>query len=143
MISLWLNQSYEITSLWIEQTEIRNGTHLNSSSFLVKKWLRVNWEKIKNININFSWPQLIFSTLMMILAQYGSLLIAASCESGIKSHFYGTFNKPQWLFIEKQSPMGSKPLWSQVAFLHQISYFYSIQRGGGADNANHIKKVIK
>ena len=82
----------------------------------MKKWLRVNEGKIKNININFSWPQLIFSTLMMILAQYGSLLIAASCESGIKSHFYGTFNKPQWLFIEKQSTMGSKPLKSSCIF---------------------------
>ena len=33
--------------------------------------------------------------LMMILEQYGALLIASPCESGIKSSFYGTFNKLQ------------------------------------------------
>ena len=37
---------------------------------------------------------------MMILEQYGALLIASPCESGIKSSFYGTFNKLQWLFME-------------------------------------------
>ena len=78
-------------------------------------------KKINTYIIFHMRAQLIFSTLMMILTQYGSLLIAASCESGIKSHFYGTFNKPQWLFIEKQSTMGSKPLKSSCIFTSLIS----------------------
>ena len=37
---------------------------------------------------------------MMISEQYGALLIASPCESGIKRSFYSPFNKLQWLFME-------------------------------------------